>query len=110
MLVCVSYHATLSVRFKSHVKLYIPGIRFTKIIFLNNRIIEMKRTVVLLRIVVLRTRAQCGDSTNRRKYLKSTIDGRPINKFVVFFTKKLNMSNIFRQPIRGLFSRPDKLF
>ena len=35
---------------------------------------------------------------------------RPINKSVVFFTKKLNMSNIFRRPIRGIFSWPNKLF
>ena len=33
-----------------------------------------------------------------------------INKLVEFLTKKLNMSNIFRRPIRGLFGRPDKSF
>ena len=37
--------------------------------------------------------------------LKKT-PGRP--KSVFFFTKKLNMSYIFRRPIRGLISRPDK--
>ena len=36
--------------------------------------------------------------------------GRPINKSVGFLTKKLNMSNIFRRPIRGILSRPDKSF
>ena len=36
--------------------------------------------------------------------------GRPINKSVGFLTRKLNMSNIFRRLIRGLFSRPDKSF
>ena len=35
---------------------------------------------------------------------------RPNNKSVGFFTKKLNRSNIFRRPIRGLFGRPDKSF
>ena len=28
----------------------------------------------------------------------------------MFLTKKLNMSNIFRQPIRGIFGRSDKSF
>ena len=32
------------------------------------------------------------------------------NKSVGFFAKKLNRSNIFRRPIRGLFGRPDKSF
>ena len=35
---------------------------------------------------------------------------QPNNKSVGFLTKKLNMSNIFRRPIRGLFGRPDKSF
>ena len=34
---------------------------------------------------------------------------RPNNKSVGFFTTNMNMSNIFRRPIRGLFGRPDQI-
>ena len=44
------------------------------------------------------------------KYPTAVQSCRPNNKSLVFFTKKLNMSNIFCRPIRGLFSRPDRSF
>ena len=74
---------------------------------------------VALRTKVISLRLRIHTSTVQLYYFSllltkndplDVLSGRPINKSVGFLTKKLNMSNIFRRLIRGLFSRPDKSF